>query len=119
MIELLDNKLMEAFEEFMMTIYCCLVDGCSKEYKSKFNLKKHIQVIHCSVKPFQCSICKQTFVCKKNLKEHMFIHSGAKPYKCSYCAKKFRQLSQLTLHRRQHGKKYTATLQVAKSICEN
>lgn len=103
-------------EEFKVTYYCCSAEGCNKEYKNKFNLKRHMQMIHLGKKPFCCKICNQSFVSKQNLREHAFIHSGIKPYKCSYCGKKFRQISQHSLHKRKHKKNYAATLQYAVQI---
>ena len=107
---------MEEQEMMKVTLYCCCVQNCSKEYKNKFNLKKHMEIIHFRVKPFKCDVCQQEFVSKQNLLEHSFIHSGLKPYKCSYCGNKFRQISQLSLHRRIHNKNYAESLKNVKEI---
>lgn len=106
-------------QEFKVVIYSCAVEGCMKEYYNKFNLKRHISICHLKSNLFICNTCGVALVCKKNLREHMFIHSGIKPYKCTYCGKKFRQLSQLTLHRRIHGKRYKESLIQATSIDNN
>ena len=107
---------MVTIEEFCSVLYCCPVIDCSKEYKNKFNLKKHVKTIHFGKKPFSCLICNKKFVSKQNLREHRFIHSGIKPYKCTYCGKKFRQASHLSLHRRIHKRNYLETLQNAVKI---
>ena len=109
---------MALLELVTFTLYSCPVEGCSKEYRNKFTLKKHVKLIHFGKKPFTCSICLQSFVSKQNLREHSFIHSGIKPYKCTYCGKKFRQLSYLSLHKRKHRKNYSETLKKA-LIIEN
>ena len=106
----------EIQEQFILTLYCCMFEGCTKEYKNKFNLKRHIQTTHFKRKAFQCKTCLNTFVSKQNLAEHMFIHSGIKPYKCTYCGKKFRQVSQLCFHKRKHRKNYTQSLIISKQI---
>ena len=99
-----------------VTLYCCPMPFCNKEYKNKFNLKRHMEIIHFHIKPFNCLECQQEFVSKQNLREHSFIHSGLKPYKCSYCGSKFRQISQLSLHRRVHNKNYEESLKNVKAM---
>jgi growth factor independent 1 len=86
------------------------MEGCMKEYTSKFNLKKHVSIVHLKKHNFSCQKCGKIFVSKQNLREHSFIHSGIKPLKCSFCGKKFRQTSQLCMHKRKHKKTYKETL---------
>jgi len=107
---------MEVQQIIKFVLYCCPIFGCSKEYISKFNLKKHLHVSHLKKNLFECELCKKTFVSKQNLREHTFIHSGAKPFKCSFCGKKFRQTSQLCMHKRGHKKKYAETLKYAEEL---
>lgn len=107
---------METLPMMVFTYFCCPLPGCMKEYISKFNLKKHIQVCHLKKHSFICHQCNKTFVSKQNLREHTFIHSGAKPFKCSFCGKKFRQTSQLCMHKRAHKKKYAETLKFAQEL---
>jgi uncharacterized Zn-finger protein len=54
-----------------------------------------------------CLECKKHFVSKQNLKEHHFIHTGEKPFPCDEpgCFKRFRQISQLSIHKRIHDRK--------------
>lgn len=106
-------------EELLLTFYCCPVEDCTKQYKSRFNLRRHVEFNHLGRKPFKCSTCERSFVSKQNLIEHQFIHSGVKPYKCSTCGLNFRQMSLLTLHKRSHDEDYETTLSYANKMQEN
>lgn len=91
-------------------LFCCPYQSCNKEYKSKFNLRRHVQYNHLGNKPFACTVCERNFVSKQNLAEHEFIHKGLKPYKCTECGLKFRYYSQISVHRRIHEANYEDTL---------
>ena len=104
---------------FRIQLFCCSMDNCGKEYTSKFNLKKHISIVHLRKHNFVCDQCGKRFVSRQNLREHKFIHSGVKPLKCSFCGKKFRQTSQLCMHKRKHKKAYLETLKFVIEIDEN
>lgn len=75
---------------------------CEKSYTTKFNLKRHVNVVHLKKKKFYCEQCERFFASGQNLNEHMNIHSDSKPFACPECNKKFRQMSVLTVHRRNH-----------------
>ncbi|CAG9310699.1 unnamed protein product [Blepharisma stoltei] len=85
--------------------YTCYYSWCSRQFKNKYNLKCHINARHLFLRSFTCNVCHIRLVSKQNLIEHRFIHSGRRPYVCKVpgCGKKFRQLSQLSLHRRVHN----------------
>lgn len=82
-----------------------MMNDCNKTYSTKFNLKRHVEITHQKQKKYKCDLCQKSFVSQQNLKEHIFTHTGAKPYKCPYCDEFFRQISQLSLHRRDHEMK--------------
>ena len=103
---------------YIERLYCCPVEYCDREYKSKFNLKKHVQTWHLNIIAFSCKVCNKRFVSKQNLREHNFIHQDKKPFRCSFCGKKFRQSSQLCLHKRSHKKNYAETCKFLQSISD-
>lgn len=104
---------------------------CGTTFKYKSQIKRHVLQVHTLVKPFECDICKQTFVdkyytrihmqthsgikpyhcriCKKqfchafNIKKHMLVHTGLRPYKCLQCNKTYKHSSHLKRHMDHHN----------------
>lgn len=89
-------------EVFRKKIFCCYVNGCLKEYTSKYNLLRHISINHLKTKVGNCEICGKEFISKDNLKEHRFIHLNVKPFSCDLCEKTFRNKCMMTRHKRSH-----------------
>jgi uncharacterized Zn-finger protein len=85
-------------------MFQCYYSECGKTYKTRFNLRRHINSSHLKIKGFKCPECNKPFVSKQNLKEHHYIHTGEKPFPCDEpgCSKRFRQVSQLSIHKRIH-----------------
>jgi uncharacterized Zn-finger protein len=85
-------------------MFQCYYSECGKTYKTRFNLRRHINSSHLKIKSFICPECNKHFVSKQNLKEHHYIHTGEKPFPCDEpgCCKRFRQVSQLSIHKRIH-----------------
>lgn len=88
--------------ESEVKLYCCMAPDCPKEYFSKFNLKRHVEIAHFHIKRFTCEVCQHQLSSLQNLKEHRDLHYGGKPFLCEACRRRFRQASQLSLHRRGH-----------------
>lgn len=99
---------MEKVEDNYTTIvlYCCPVENCPKEYQTKFNLKRHVEMGHIGKQLFKCKVCFKSLSSKQVLNEHMFIHQDIKPHKCSVCRQKVRHYSHLALHRKKHNSRY-------------
>ena len=90
------------YQEFTLRIYCCIYRGCSKEYQTKYNLMRNINVNHLKTKIGKCEICSKVFIDYENLREHQNIHSDIKPYKCRTCDKSFRNKCMMLRHTRDH-----------------
>mmetsp|Transcript_9283 Transcript_9283/g.10118 ORF Transcript_9283/g.10118 Transcript_9283/m.10118 type:complete len:252 (-) Transcript_9283:1213-1968(-) len=87
------------------TIHKCSLPGCSKEFKSKYSLKRHI-MSHMNIKRYDCPHCDKRFLLKQYLKEHIYIHTGERPYLCPFlgCSKSFRQRGKLSIHKKKAHK---------------
>lgn len=93
----MDNSTM-----FEYTIFCCPCSDCGKEYRSRFNLRRHFEKYHLGKKFNLCKTCNKSFASRQILREHLYRHSGAKPYRCAFCRKRFRQYSHLSVHKKSH-----------------
>ena len=89
--------------DFKIEMFCCMYRGCDKEYLSRQNLKRHINISHLLKKQSKCNICQKLFKNSTNLKEHNFIHTDSKPYKCEVCHMRFRHKAKLGTHKRLHN----------------
>lgn len=93
--------------------YICYYKVCERIFNSKYNLQRHINSKHLSIKNYSCSLCGKKVVSKQNLIEHEYIHTGDKPFECPVpgCGKRYRQSSQLCVHKKAHTKKGEACSQ--------
>lgn len=87
--------------------YRCYYDYCNRKFNSKYNLQRHINSKHLKIKSFTCNICDKQVASRQNLIEHEFTHTGEKPFICpvSQCGKRYRQSSQLCVHKKTHKRK--------------
>lgn len=102
-------------------MFQCYYSDCGKTYNTRFNLRRHINSTHLKIKNFICEICSKHFVSKQNLKEHNFIHTGEKPFPCDEpgCCKRFRQVSQLSIHKRIHYRDRIGNKKCEEILCLN
>lgn len=79
----------------VMTFVC---EICSKEFKTKRQMKEHILCSHVGLKPFKCDQCDKAFTRKYHLERHMEMHAGTKNFQCEYCGKEFGTKGNLIAH---------------------
>jgi len=75
---------------------------CDKKYGSKFLLKRHIEEDHLRLYKYQCDKCSMKFIRYRNLRVHKFSHNLEKPFKCNICLVPFMRRQHLTSHMKQH-----------------
>ncbi|XP_072319463.1 uncharacterized protein [Eucyclogobius newberryi] len=103
---------------------------CSKSFKSKGALKRHLKVhakeVVCSKsksaqalptqgkpKPHRCPVCKRSFTRKRHMNDHMRTHTGERPFSCSECDVTFRHQYSLVRHvltKHREDKPYTCSV---------
>lgn len=54
----------------------CMRRGCSKRFRSRKSLKRHIETIHRSAKKFICFRCRRNFCSKCDYYQHVFSQHG-------------------------------------------
>ena len=59
-------------------------------------------LLHKGDKPFECPVCKKTYISKGNLGSHMKKHMAKKPFTCHYCQKTFIYNCHFQYHLRSH-----------------
>ncbi len=72
---------------------------CDVEYKTATQIKSHVRKFHTGIKPYECSLCSESFFEKIHRARHMYTkHSvGAKVF-CQKCNKGYLQNYELVRH---------------------
>lgn len=64
-------------------------EWCGKGFTKKFDLKRHVSLVHNQTKNFLCKICKKQFACEIYLRHHMMKHTLQWSHVCQICKKGF------------------------------
>ncbi|GAB0099716.1 hypothetical protein DMENIID0001_156030 [Sergentomyia squamirostris] len=78
--------------------FCC--DICSKSFKTRDILHRHVKNVHGTDGNFRCSDCPKKFKAKQYLMAHQAIHNDNLTLKCSICKEIFSSRHRLQYHRR-------------------
>lgn len=88
--------------------------SCSKEFKKKLMLKKHIEI--CGVDKrinYICDICQKSYCGKNGLRIHLITRHGfGSTHDCNWCKKKFAFLSKLKQHIIKHTRERNFSCEV-------
>nr|CAD7610361.1 unnamed protein product [Timema genevievae] len=75
---------------------------CRETFIRKSDLENHL-VCHQVDRPYACKICSTLFCRKAELQNHMTCHNVTRPLKCPQCGTDFQRLSSLTNHMKIHN----------------
>ncbi|XP_034233961.1 uncharacterized protein LOC117640990 isoform X1 [Thrips palmi] len=75
---------------------------CSKSFRFKFQVQRHIKTNHSTEKPYICAVCGATFSIKYYLTRHMKVHDSNNKFKCKDCNREFTRRYQLLEHEQSH-----------------
>lgn len=75
----------------------CIV--CSKRFKIRGDLQRHIRVVHMKEKSFVCKECGKAFGHSGHLNRHMASHRNDRRFHCELCGYSFFQASHLASHK--------------------
>lgn len=76
---------------------------CSKSFRFKFQVQRHIKTNHTTGKPYICAICGATFTLKYYLTRHMKLHDSNYKFKCKDCNREFNRRYLLLEHEQSHN----------------
>jgi len=54
--------------------FVCRYMGCGDAFSSKFNLRRHVMLVHCQKRLYVCDFCCKKFTLFQHLKEHFGVH---------------------------------------------
>lgn len=78
---------------------------CHVRFVALKNLNHHLRTRHYNDKPFQCDLCPHRSTRKDALEIHIRgCHLGEKPHQCSMCEKRFSQRTDLRKHEARHSR---------------
>ncbi|XP_062290683.1 zinc finger protein 883-like [Scomber scombrus] len=83
------------------TTHTCTL--CENQFAGVLALQRH----RCCAleKTFVCSLCPETFNCRRSLADHENLHPGDRDFICEMCGESFLSSSSLTTHRVTHMQK--------------
>ena len=70
-------------DEKQTNIYPC--QSCEKDFKTKGELKKHMNRVHLKLRPHECDICNSIFSEKGDLNKHIRSVHEKKTFPCPLC----------------------------------
>eukprot|EP00189_Rhodosorus_marinus_P012760 CAMPEP_0184738396 /NCGR_PEP_ID=MMETSP0315-20130426/1047_1 /TAXON_ID=101924 /ORGANISM="Rhodosorus marinus, Strain UTEX LB 2760" /LENGTH=309 /DNA_ID=CAMNT_0027206079 /DNA_START=457 /DNA_END=1386 /DNA_ORIENTATION=+ len=74
-------------------------DRCPSKFTARFNLNKHIRIVHENKRAFVCDTCGSAFQQKCHLKMHKLnVHEKTKAHKCKLCESAFGWPAALNKH---------------------
>ncbi|XP_013777580.2 zinc finger and BTB domain-containing protein 24-like [Limulus polyphemus] len=71
---------------------------CGAKFCARQGLQRHMQQLHCDLRPFECPYCDYKCKCKTNLKRHIEFHTDKRRFVCEVCGAAFHAFATLKEH---------------------
>ncbi|XP_013774646.1 zinc finger protein 721-like isoform X2 [Limulus polyphemus] len=71
---------------------------CGAKFCARQGLQRHMQQLHCDLRPFECPYCDYKCKCKTNLKRHIEFHTDKRRFVCEFCGASFHAFATLKEH---------------------
>eukprot|EP00357_Protocruzia_adherens_P030003 CAMPEP_0115038732 /NCGR_PEP_ID=MMETSP0216-20121206/43593_1 /TAXON_ID=223996 /ORGANISM="Protocruzia adherens, Strain Boccale" /LENGTH=150 /DNA_ID=CAMNT_0002419207 /DNA_START=127 /DNA_END=575 /DNA_ORIENTATION=+ len=59
----------------ILKLRVCNYLGCQSQFDSRFNLRRHILLVHTKIRPFKCDLCEKRFGLNQHRLEHLTTHN--------------------------------------------
>ena len=79
--------------------FYCAEKKCNTSFTRKYDLDKHVKVVHLNERPHKCNLCLSKFGHQGSLTKHIrAVHHKLKPFTCLYCGQRFSESGNLNKH---------------------
>ncbi|XP_054265996.1 gastrula zinc finger protein XlCGF8.2DB-like [Macrosteles quadrilineatus] len=96
------HKKYEKPSDQIVKLYPCT--SCPKVFQRPSSFKAHQRTHNpLTARPFSCMDCKNTFIYRCQLRDHIRTHTGERPFKCHSCSKSFARKPCLVAHMVTHS----------------
>lgn len=69
------------------TFVKCSFSGCGRKFTTNFSLKKHVEMVHDDVRPYQCCECPKRYKSNSHLTKHVETEHLKMRFLCPICHK--------------------------------
>ncbi|KAA8498330.1 PR domain zinc finger protein 12 [Porphyridium purpureum] len=92
------NEIVSAVDEATGTSgWKCML--CGNFSNRRYNILRHIQIVHYATKRFCCRFCDQKFALRQHLDTHeRIVHKTMRPFACNHCEQQFSTAGNLRKH---------------------
>eukprot|EP00357_Protocruzia_adherens_P034825 CAMPEP_0114991576 /NCGR_PEP_ID=MMETSP0216-20121206/11451_1 /TAXON_ID=223996 /ORGANISM="Protocruzia adherens, Strain Boccale" /LENGTH=141 /DNA_ID=CAMNT_0002354923 /DNA_START=574 /DNA_END=999 /DNA_ORIENTATION=- len=87
----------------ILKLRVCNYLGCQSQFDSRFNLRRHILLVHTKIRPFKCDLCEKRFGLNQHRLEHLTTHNLKEDTIQEIAEKKLTLRGSLPVFKVEHG----------------